>query len=211
MNPEGQKQPPEVFLNERCSEKLCKFQRKTSTPESLFENVAGSRKACNFIKKKLQHRCFPLKFAKFFENTYFEKHLWTTASRNDSFSNLEKLEVYLEPCQTCENSLHYFCKGFSMSKIWDNIEEIFQFSYERATKINFFLVIISKDFRKVEMSIFVFLRNHVVIMLRMIGHMWRLRRMYNVTIRSFPEIETCLRHSSSVNVGQVFAESEISS
>ena len=34
----------------------------------------------NFIKKRLQHRCFPVKFAKFFKNTYFEEHLWTTAS-----------------------------------------------------------------------------------------------------------------------------------
>ena len=23
--------------------------------------------------------CFPMKFAKFFKNIYFEKHLWTTA------------------------------------------------------------------------------------------------------------------------------------
>ena len=32
--------------------------------QSLFNNVAGLQ-ACNFIKKILQHRCFPMKFAKF--------------------------------------------------------------------------------------------------------------------------------------------------
>ena len=32
--------------------------------ESLFNKVTGV-KACNFIKKRLQHRCFPVKFAKF--------------------------------------------------------------------------------------------------------------------------------------------------
>ena len=30
---------------------------------SLFSNVAGL-KACNFVKKRLQHWCFPVKFAK---------------------------------------------------------------------------------------------------------------------------------------------------
>ena len=33
-----------------------------------FENFTGKHlclKACNFIKKKLQHKCFPVKFAKF--------------------------------------------------------------------------------------------------------------------------------------------------
>ena len=35
---------------------------------SLFLNVAGL-KACNCTKKKLQHRCFPVKFAKFLRKT----------------------------------------------------------------------------------------------------------------------------------------------
>ena len=32
--------------------------------ESLFKNVAGL-KACNFIKKRPQHRCFPVNITKF--------------------------------------------------------------------------------------------------------------------------------------------------
>ena len=31
--------------------------------ESLFNKVVGL-KACNFIKRRLQHKCFPVKFAK---------------------------------------------------------------------------------------------------------------------------------------------------
>ena len=46
------------------SEKLSKFHRETSVLESLFNKVAGFQ-AFNFIKKTLQHRCFPVKFAKF--------------------------------------------------------------------------------------------------------------------------------------------------
>ena len=42
--------------------------------ESLFNKVT-----CNFIKKRLQHRRFPVNIANF-KNTYFEKHLRTTAS-----------------------------------------------------------------------------------------------------------------------------------
>ena len=47
--------------------------------ESLFNKSAGM-KPCNFIKKKLLHRCFPVNFVKFFKNIYFEKHKRRAAS-----------------------------------------------------------------------------------------------------------------------------------
>ena len=50
--------------------------------ESLFDEVAGL-KACIFIKKKLQHRCFSVKSAKNFKSTYFQEHLQTTGSETD--------------------------------------------------------------------------------------------------------------------------------
>ena len=37
-------------------------------------------KACNFIKKSLQHKCFPLKFAKFLRTPFFTKTPPVTAS-----------------------------------------------------------------------------------------------------------------------------------
>ena len=40
-----------------------KFHRKTHAYESLFNTAAGL-KTCNFLKKRLQHRCFPVKSAK---------------------------------------------------------------------------------------------------------------------------------------------------
>ena len=33
---------------------------------------------CNLIKKRLQHRCFPVKFVKFFKNTYSEEPILGT-------------------------------------------------------------------------------------------------------------------------------------
>ena len=41
--------------------------------ESLFNKFAAL-KPCNFINKRLQHSCFPVKFAKFLSfNTFFNK------------------------------------------------------------------------------------------------------------------------------------------
>ena len=51
-------------LQIRCSSKICKFLRKTSVLESL-PNKAASLKVCNVIKKRLRHRYFPVKLAKF--------------------------------------------------------------------------------------------------------------------------------------------------
>ena len=53
-----QKQPPEVFCTKRCSEKFRKFQRKPAVLESI--------PACNFVKKRLQHKSFSVKFANFY-------------------------------------------------------------------------------------------------------------------------------------------------
>ena len=52
----------------RCSVKkgvlkFRKFHRKTPVLDSLLNKVTDFQ-ACNFIKMGLQHRCFPVKFAK---------------------------------------------------------------------------------------------------------------------------------------------------
>ena len=44
--------------------KICNIHRRTPVLMSLFNKVAGLR-ACNFIKKRFQHRCFPVNIAKF--------------------------------------------------------------------------------------------------------------------------------------------------
>ena len=42
-----------------------KFYRKTHALEAFFNKVMNLRSICNFINKRLQHWCFPEKFAKF--------------------------------------------------------------------------------------------------------------------------------------------------
>ena len=56
--------------------------------KSLFNKVSGLQ-PFNFIKKRFQHRSFPLKF-RIFKNTYFEERLRTAVSSVLS-------DAYLEP------------------------------------------------------------------------------------------------------------------
>ena len=49
MSQNLQKQPPEVFYWNRCSQKFCKIRRKTPVSESLFNKVAGLRLRWKFI------------------------------------------------------------------------------------------------------------------------------------------------------------------
>ena len=51
------------------------------------------KKACNFVKKRLRPKCFPVNIAKFLKTAFFIGHLWLVPlpfpfSRKD-FSNLE--------------------------------------------------------------------------------------------------------------------------
>ena len=59
-----QKRPPQVLCKKMCSLKVRKYHRKIPVLESVFNKVAGVT-ACNFITKKVKHRCFPVKFTKF--------------------------------------------------------------------------------------------------------------------------------------------------
>ena len=43
--------------------------------ESLINEFAAP-KACNFVKKILQYRFFPVKFAKVLRKTFFKEQLW---------------------------------------------------------------------------------------------------------------------------------------
>ena len=64
-----QKQPPEVLCKKSCSWKFLNIHSKTLVLESLFNKVAGL-KACNFTKKSLQHRDFPVNIANFLRTSF---------------------------------------------------------------------------------------------------------------------------------------------
>ena len=58
-----QKQPPGVRM-------FCKKSLNTCV-EVFFNKVAGLQ-ACDFVKKRLQHRCFPVKFTKFLRTPFLK-------------------------------------------------------------------------------------------------------------------------------------------
>ena len=50
------------------------------------ENICVGLKACNYIKKRLQHRCFPVKFPKFLRTPFFTEQLrWLLLSLHNLF------------------------------------------------------------------------------------------------------------------------------
>ena len=72
-------------LQIRCFYKFCKFYRKISVLEFLFNKAAGL-KVCNSIKSRLQHRCFPVELAKFLKTLFFtEEYQWLPLTFNLCF------------------------------------------------------------------------------------------------------------------------------
>ena len=57
------------------------------------------KKACNFVKKRLQHSYFPVDIAKFLRTAFSTEHWWLFL----------KPEAYLENSQTSTREL--FCKN----------------------------------------------------------------------------------------------------
>ena len=94
----------EVFCKKKLFLKISQIsQENTCVGVSFFNNVAGPQ-ACTFIKKRLQHRCFSAKFAKFFKNTYFEGHLQETASiKCNSHTQDKKLALELRKNECAGN------------------------------------------------------------------------------------------------------------
>ena len=54
--------------------------------ESLLKNVGGPQ-AGNFIIKRLQHKWFPVKFARFFRAPSFTDHLFKVSNNNNLFKD----------------------------------------------------------------------------------------------------------------------------
>ena len=91
--------------NRKCSLKkgvlkyFAKFPRKTPVLESLFNKIAGLE-ACNFIKKTLQHRCFPVKLAKFLRTPFFYRTPQVATSvLYESMEKVVKKTVFFKNCQ----------------------------------------------------------------------------------------------------------------
>ena len=95
-----QKKPPEVFFKKVFST-VTQYCTKASFLGSLFNEVVGLQ-ACNYIKKRLEHRCFLQNLQKF-ANTIFCK-----TSANDCFS--KSLARWVKVKKITERSSRWFRK-----------------------------------------------------------------------------------------------------
>ena len=81
----AQKQPPEVFYENRCSWKFSKIHRKIPVPGSLFNKTT-------LLKKRLLHRWFPVNFAKFLRARFLQNtpgRLFLNAAENLKGNNFK--------------------------------------------------------------------------------------------------------------------------
>ena len=82
-----QKEPLKVFCKKSFIRNFRKFHKKTPMLESLFDKVAGLQ---TFIKKRLQHSCFPSRFTKFLGTVILKnicKH--SAASKRKTYGYLQ--------------------------------------------------------------------------------------------------------------------------
>ena len=61
--------------------------------ESLFSKVTGFQPR-NFIKKRLQHRCFPVKFATFLRRPFLQNTSGGCFQNKDSLSKCEQIHSF---------------------------------------------------------------------------------------------------------------------
>ena len=90
-----------------CSLNVRKYHRKKTVLESVFDKVAGLR-VWDFITKKLQQRCFPVKFAKSLRTPFLTQHLqWLPLYHCEI--HLYRLKIFL----TIQLNFALFLKFFS--------------------------------------------------------------------------------------------------
>ena len=101
----GQLQSFADVLQNSCSKKFRKFHRKKPVLKSLLNKVAVL-KACNFIKKGLQHKCLYVKFTNFWRTAFFIEHLqWLLLNGIYADKNSLKGLKYSEDYQGCRSNL----------------------------------------------------------------------------------------------------------
>ena len=128
--------------NRRCSLKkgvlkyFAKFPRKTPVLESLFNKIAGLED-CNFIKKTLQHRCFPVKLAKFLRTPFFYRTPQVATS-----VLYESMEKVVKKNRFSLRTVKYICINFLASSkssdqaSWETNGKHYQLLAERLGEIS---------------------------------------------------------------------------
>ena len=103
----------------RCSSKqlllkfVCNIHRKTPVLESLFNKIPDLQ-ACNFIKKRLQHSCFPVNIAKFLKIPFTEHFRTLLLSVERNTHSFLKLLVFKIQSYTLQKCWSKYCRNFNV-------------------------------------------------------------------------------------------------
>ena len=107
---------PEVFCKSDVLKNFVKSQENTCVGVSFFNKVVDLRPA-TLLKKRLQHRCFPLDFTKFLRTFFFTEHLRATPSvlffslfkiLKTTIASFHKLYIFLYLEKTKQTVKHDF-------------------------------------------------------------------------------------------------------
>ena len=106
----SQKQPLEEFYEKRCCLEFHKIHRKVPVPEPHFQQSCGSQ-ACNFFKKRLWHKSFPVNFVKFLGTPFLQNNsgrllLTSRSSRLQIFFKIVFLRLFLKNLQAEGSQLY---------------------------------------------------------------------------------------------------------
>ena len=103
----------------RCSIKkvvlknFANIHKKTPLLQSLFNNVAGLR-PCSFIKKRLQHRCFPVNIAKSARTPNLKNICTRLLLHLFSLSFLYRINLSVNKVTSIENNFNSFITEISV-------------------------------------------------------------------------------------------------
>ena len=115
-----------IYFSKQVLLKFRKIHRKTPVLKSLFNKVAGL--GCNFVRKRLQKRCFRVIIAKFLRTAFFIEHLqWLLPQEKIcglKFTNTNKFllgQFQLDANLTYITSQVYFPAANQMSQVNNKI------------------------------------------------------------------------------------------
>ena len=102
------KQSFTIVLQNRCSKKFRKFHWKTPALEFFFKKVVGPQ-VSNFIKKRFQHRRFPVKFAKILRTCSSAEHLQRLHFKTSNSKIVKRLFKDFSEISLTHNKSHITC------------------------------------------------------------------------------------------------------
>ena len=105
---------------------------------SLF-NKLQAFKACDFIKKRLQHRCFAMNIAKCLSTTFIEQLRWQLLSKTDQRNVYWLYKVSYINCFVSSLKSKFFLQGSLRWRHLKNISDFFRHLSRRTLKILNFL------------------------------------------------------------------------